>query len=187
MSLDRQNGLMEQMIHESNVSTSDVSSARVIVTELGKSNLLFNAVGTNTLGSNAPNPFVVYTGELKAGASVDLLMEYFSPQRAPFDLPDSNFVAVGGTAVNLSTTNFPPQILRSVFLGDKGFLIEFDAILNRSYMIIYSDNVNFSNALIAQPPIVAHANHVQWIDDGPPKTISEPTNSMRFYRVLLNP
>ncbi|HET7624902.1 MAG TPA: hypothetical protein VFM25_06510 [Verrucomicrobiae bacterium] len=188
MELDRQTGLMEQTIRVSNVSTSDVSSARVIVTGLAKSNLVFNAVGTNTLGSNAPNPFVVYTGKLEAGASVDLLMEYFSPARAPFDLPDSDFVAVGGPSVNLSTTNSPaPNILRSVFLGDKGFFIEFDAILNRSYSIIYSDNVNFSNALIAQPPIIAHANHVQWIDDGPPKTISEPTNSMRFYRVLLNP
>jgi hypothetical protein len=35
---------------------------------------------------------------------------------------------------------------------------------------------------------VAPANRVQWIDDGPPKTVSHPTNAMaRFYRVRLNP
>jgi hypothetical protein len=34
---------------------------------------------------------------------------------------------------------------------------------------------------------VAQANKAQWIDDGPPKTMSHPnTVPSRFYRVLLN-
>jgi hypothetical protein len=53
--------------------------------------------------------------------------------------------------------------------------------------VVYSDNNTFSNALIAPPSIVAPANRVQWIDYGPPTTVSAPTNtSMRFYRVFEN-
>jgi hypothetical protein len=54
--------------------------------------------------------------------------------------------------------------------------------------VVYSDNVLFSNAMMAPPSIAAPANEVQWIDYGPPTTVSAPTNaSARFYRVFLNP
>jgi hypothetical protein len=67
-------------------------------------------------------------------------------------------------------------------------LIEFPSITNRTYTVVYSDNVLFSNAMIAPPSIVAGANQKQWIDYGPPTTVSAPTNSSaRFYRVFLNP
>ena len=58
----------------------------------------------------------------------------------------------------------------------------------RNYTVVYSDNVLFSNAMIAPPSIEAPANRVQWIDYGPPTTTSAPTNATaRFYRVFLNP
>ena len=67
-------------------------------------------------------------------------------------------------------------------------LIEWPAITNRTYTVVYSDNVSFSNAMIAPPSIVAPANDMEWIDYGPPTTVSAPTNaSSRFYRVFLNP
>jgi hypothetical protein len=49
----------------------------------------------------------------------------------------------------------------------------------------YSDNASFTNAQTSQPSIVAPATQVQWIDYGPPKTVTHPTNAaQRFYRVI---
>jgi hypothetical protein len=54
--------------------------------------------------------------------------------------------------------------------------------------VVYSDNVLFSNAMIAPPSVVAPANQTPWIDYGPPTTLSAPPNSSnRFYRIYLNP
>jgi hypothetical protein len=79
------------------------------------------------------------------------------------------------------------NITRIVTLTNGNMLIEWPAITNRTYTVVYSDNVLFSNAMIAPPSIVAPANEVQWIDYGPPATTSAPTNSSaRFYRVFLN-
>jgi len=53
--------------------------------------------------------------------------------------------------------------------------------------VLYADNSSFTNELAAQPAIVAPADRVQWIDDGPPKTVSPPASvSSRFYRVIQN-
>ena len=47
-------------------------------------------------------------------------------------------------------------------------LIEFPTTLERTYTVVYSDNILFSNAMIAPPAIIAPANRTQWIDYGPP-------------------
>ena len=57
----------------------------------------------------------------------------------------------------------------------------------RPYTVLYSDEVNFTNVRAAQTSILATANRMQWIDDGPPKTVSRPaTIGARFYRVITN-
>jgi hypothetical protein len=116
-------------------------------------------------------------------------MEYFVPARLPINVPDSAYTAIGTPAVDLQVPVVPPpNITRVVDLGAGGILVEFEAVLHRSYSIIYSGDGTFTNALLAQPPIVAPGDRVQWIDNGPPKTISHPTTSgARFYRVQLNP
>ena len=69
-----------------------------------------------------------------------------------------------------------------------GFLLEFPATPGSTYTIVYSDNLAFSNALAAQPSIVAPASRVQWIDNGQPKTDGAPaTQGARFYRLVLMP
>jgi hypothetical protein len=69
-----------------------------------------------------------------------------------------------------------------------GVLIEFESVPDHAYLILYSDTADFANALIAQPPVIAPANRVQWIDDGPPKTISRLGPGVtRFYRVIETP
>jgi len=179
-----QNGLTEQTILVSNIGTNDVPAVRVVVS--GLTNRLVNVVGTNN-----GNPFVVYGTRLAAGNSVSLLLEYF---------PRGSFLFTNGQlhafAVPLPDWTPPPvavtktnvNIRRLVKLADGNMLVEFPATAGRSYTMVYSDNVLFSNALIAPPSVTATANEIQWIDYGPPTTVSAPTNAgVRFYRVFQNP
>jgi uncharacterized repeat protein (TIGR01451 family) len=182
-----QNGLIEQSIRVSNIGTNEVAALRVVVS--GLTNRLANAVGTNS-GS----PFVVYTAPqeapLEIGQSVLLRLQYAPRKNFPFTNSQLEAFAVpppdltppagsAGTNVNIS---------RIVPLSDGSMLLEFAALTNRTYTVVYADTLLFSNALIAPPSIVAPANGVQWIDYGPPATVSVPAGrGARFYRVFLNP
>jgi uncharacterized repeat protein (TIGR01451 family) len=175
-----QTGLMEQTIRLSNLGTQDVASARVIVS--GLDGAVFNSVGTNS-----GNPFVICSGTLGAGQSIDLLLEYFVPKRRP--VPDPTLAAIVVPTPHLTApASSPPNITRVLPLAPGGFLIEFESVPGQSYTVLYSPEPAFTNALTAQPPIVAPADRVQWIDAGPPKTVSRPGDqSTRFYRVVQNP
>jgi len=183
--INLQNGLEEQSILLANAGAIDVPAARVVVTGLTRQ--LFNAAGTNN-----GTPFVDYSAGLAAGQSVTLLLQY--APRGSFPFTNGQLHAFAMPAVpdwtppvaTLFDTNV--NITRIVKLPNGNMLIEWPTITNRTYTVVYSDNVLFSNAMIAPPSIVAPANEVQWIDYGPPTTVSAPTNaSARFYRVFLNP
>ena len=179
-----QNGLTEQTILLSNTGTNDVDAARVVVT--GLANQLFNAVGTNN-----GNPFVYYSAKLAAGKSVNLRLQYNPRGFFPFTNGQLHAYAVplpNWTPPKALTTSTNINISQIVQLDDGSMLIEFPSTLGKSYTVVYSDNVLFSNAMIAPPSIVALANRLQWIDYGPPTTTSEvPNSSVRFYRVFQNP
>jgi uncharacterized repeat protein (TIGR01451 family) len=179
-----QNGLTEQTILLTNIGPNDVDAARVVVT--GLANQLFNAVGTNN-GS----PFVYYSAKLAAGTSVNLRLQYNPRGYFPFTNGQLHAYAVplpNWTPPKALTTSTNINISQIVQLDDGSMLIEFPSTLGKSYTVVYSDNVLFSNAMIAPPSIVAPANRVQWIDYGPPTTTSEvPNSSVRFYRVFQNP
>jgi uncharacterized repeat protein (TIGR01451 family) len=178
-----QNGLIEQSVLISNVGTNDAPAVRLIVT--GLPNRLANAIATNS-----GNPYVVCAAPLTAGANVTLLLQYAPRTNFPFansqlqafavPLPDlSPPAAVMGT--NIAYT-------RIVMLTNGLPLIEFPSTQGRSYTIVYSDNMLFSNAMIAPPSIVAPGNQVHWTDYGPPTTVSSPLSSgSRYYRIYLNP
>jgi len=181
---DLQNGLEEQSILLTNTGSTNVPAARIVVTGLAKQ--LFNAVGTNN-GS----PYVYYSAGLTAGQSATLLLQYAPRGLFPFTngqlqayavpLPNWTPPAATGTSTNVNIT-------RIVKLTSGNMLVEFPATLGRNYTVVYSDNVLFSNAMVAPPSITAPANEVQWIDYGPPTTVSAPANStVRFYRVMQNP
>ncbi len=178
------NGLTEQSILVSNNVGTNVMAVRVVVTNLTKQ--LFNAFGTNN-----GNPFVVLNTTLPAGQGVSMRLQ-FAP-RGSFPLANSQLQAFGVPLLKLA----PPAALSNSAslnisliapLTDGSMLIEFPTIVGRSYTVVYSDNIAFSNAMMAPPAIVAPANELEWIDYGPPTTTSIPVNSTnRFYRVLLNP
>jgi uncharacterized repeat protein (TIGR01451 family) len=178
-----QNGYIEQSILVSNYGTNAAAAARVVVT--GLSNRLVNAFGTNN-----GNPFVVYAHSLDTNQSVNLLLQYASRISFPFtnsqlhayavSMPDLTPPPATATSTNIN--------IRQVSLTNGNVLVEFSSTLGRTYTVVYSDNVLFSNAMMAVPSVVAPANRTQWIDYGPPATVSAFTNtSARYYRVFLNP
>jgi uncharacterized repeat protein (TIGR01451 family) len=179
-----QNGLVEQFITVTNITNYVADAVRVVIT--GLTNRLYNAVGTNN-----GNPFVYYSANLAAGQSVNLLLQYSASAYFPltngqlqaFAVPLPNWTPPAATA---TSTNL--NLSRIVPLANGDMLIEWPSTTNRTYTVVYSDNVSFSNAMIAPPAVVAPANRTQWIDYGPPTTTNLPANtSARFYRVYLNP
>jgi hypothetical protein len=124
---------------------------------------------------------------------VTLLLQYFP--RGAFPFTNGQFQAFAVPLPNL-TPPPPPATstganvnLTGIFeLPGGNMLVEFPSTPGQSYTVVYSDNVQFSNALIAPPTVISPANFVQWIDYGPPTTVSSPANSnSRFYRVFKNP
>jgi uncharacterized repeat protein (TIGR01451 family) len=181
---DPQNGLVEQSITVTNNTNYVADAVRVVIT--GLTNRLYNAVGTNN-----GNPFVYYSANLAAGQNVNLLLQFSAS--AYFPLTNGQLQAF---AVPLPNWTPPPatgpstnlDISRIVQLTNGNMLIEWPSTTNRTYTVVYSDNVLFSNAMIAPPAVVAPANRTQWIDYGPPTTTNIPANTgARFYRVYQNP
>ena len=157
-----------------------MASARVLVSGLA-TNQLFSAAGTND-----GNPWAGYDGTIGVNQRVSLALEYFSWTRLP--LTGLALTAVATPLADLLAPAGTPFNIALVTNVASGLLLEFDAVPGRSYTIEYSDNAAFTNALAARPALVAPANRAQWIDSGPPKTVSPPTNhTSRFYRVLQTP
>jgi len=113
-----------------------------------------------------------------------LTIEYYVADRRS---PDSTLCAQpasiqapirqDGTAVTID----PP-----VRLADGTFLIEFQVVADRNYYIQYSQDM--ATWKTVTPGLTSRANRIQWIDDGPPKTESRPTEGLRrFYRVITVP
>ena len=182
-----QNGFIEQTILLTNMGPDAVAAARVIVTGL-KTNRLYNAVGTNN-----GDPFVVYNARLTNHQGVNLLLQYSVTNRSAFVFSNSQLHAYGVARPDLKP---PPATVVSTNLvitrflrrANGSVLLEWPSLTNRNYTVVYSDDATFANAMIAPPSIVAPADRTQWIDYGPPATVSHPTNTpVRFYRVFLNP
>ncbi len=178
---DPQVGLLEQSVTVTSISTNTISGLRVVIAGL-PTNLPYN-VAYNAVGTNNGNPFVEYAGTLAAAQSVALELEY---ARANINVPGLQFTAVPIVPPTNALASGTAFAITNIFKLPSGFImIEFPATQGRTYAILYANNSGMSNAMQAQPSIVAPGNQVQWIDFGPPETISTPisTNS-RFYQVI---
>jgi hypothetical protein len=68
---------------------------------------------------------------------------------------------------------------------DRLALVEFNTISNRLYYVQYAPSADSTNWATSLPPLRGTGQRVQWIDNGPPKTVSLPgPGTNRFYRVL---
>jgi hypothetical protein len=187
---DAQNGFIEQWIQVSNSGPSSVVSSRVVVTGL-TTNWLFNACGTNN-----GNPFVMYPSKLNPGKTGNLLFQFVVTNRTAFPFTNSQMQAyeIPMPALlppaNLGTPIPSQSVTRISSAGalPGAVLIFFPSVVGRGYTVAYSDNPQFANPLFSPQTIVAQATQTEWIDFGPPATVSYPTNTVtRYYRVYLNP
>lgn len=185
---DAQVGYVEQWIQLSNGGSSPVASARVVVT--GLTNWLANSAGTNN-----GNPFIIYGSILNPGKSANMLLQYAAGNYFTFN--NSQLQANATSLANLTPPAnlgtpvanfglFQIPLTSSVLPGS--VLIEFASVAGQNYTVVYSDNPQMANPVLALPSHTAPANYTFWQDYGPPATVSFPTNSTpRYYRVYLNP
>jgi len=188
--LNPMTGWMEQHVLLENITTSGVESVRLLVD--GLTNKLVNAVGTNDA-----IPYVEYGAALAGGGQLELILEYANPSRTSggdptltaYGIPQKNLTPEEGTGITVSRlvsvnfTNAPD-------LNNGRILLEWPATNGATYQVIYDSQVNFSNANGSQPLVTtpAGANRVQWLDYGPPRTLSSPADAgVRFYKVIEVP
>jgi hypothetical protein len=175
-----QTGLRGQEVRVTNPNGQPFAAVRVVVSNLTAGAVLYNASGTNAQGL----AYVQYNQPLAPGASVDLTLEYFVPNRS---MPSPSLIVEAVDpipALDLSGT--PQAILRSLPLVGGTYLIDFRTLANHTYYVQYSADLQTWRT--AFPPVTGSGSTMQWVDNGPPKTDSHPrTQTNRFYRVLLVP
>ena len=178
--LNRQTGLREQTIHITNDTTATVPAYNLIIRGLPAGVEVNNASETRSDGS-----VVVYIRQgMTPHSAQDIVLEYYSPDRAPavispqlstevvLNPPD---LTVPGGAAGLAIEN----ITR---LTGGEMLLEFTTTPGRRYEVQFSRNGQPWQASL--PPIRAAANRTQWLDRGLPRTDRHPSlDASRFYRV----
>ena len=177
--LNLQSGLFDQRVRVTNNNPLPIAGFRLLVHNLPADVTLYNAQGD--IGGV---PFVDYNNALAAGATVELALEFFRPSLDPNFDPVYEVVEVFAEDP-VDPPVAPPgfSIDRAVLLGNGDFMIEFTATPGNEYAIEYSaDLATWKRAV---PSIIAPANKVQWIDNGPPKTERRLPAMGRFYRVVL--
>ncbi|MGA3285173.1 MAG: ice-binding family protein [Verrucomicrobiota bacterium] len=179
ITLNPQTGLFEQTVQLYNNSLNTNTAVRLLILSLPDDVQVYNASGfTNGI------PYVQYNLPLAPAATVSFLIEYYRANRDTNFQP--TFFVQETTPLSLTPTGTVLTINRDVQLASGRFLIEFSAIPGGRYAVQYSSDLTSWKTAI--PIITAPANRVQWYDDGPPKTESNPTNvGSRFYRVMVLP
>jgi len=178
ITLNPQTGLFEERIEVSNGGPATPSSVLVLISGLAANVKVYNATGT-TNGL----PYVQSSSPLGIGSNVVFLLEYYVPTRiAPTNLTLT--VQAGPIVIPPVVTGTILSISRMIALDNGSVLVEFSAVPGQVYAIQYSSDM--VTWLTAVPAIAAPANQVQWIDSGPPKTVSSPAQQgARYYRVIL--
>lgn len=192
--VDLQDGLKEQWMQITNNGSSSIPSARVIVTGL-TTNQLWNAAGTNN-----GNPFIIYGSTLNPGQNGNLLLQFFPRGSVGSQIPNIQLQAFPTPLASLSpppnwVAPFTPfSIVRitstnSIIYGSTLVWYPTSTNIIGKYAVVYSDDAAFSHPLMTFPiGQGGGGNLTEFIDYGPPATISLPTNSApRYYRIYLIP
>jgi hypothetical protein len=143
---------------------------------------LYNATG-KTNGS----PYVEYDFPLDPNGTVTFALEFYDPSRQPFThtLRVEAILPPGLPSAGTNGASITREFMDTRIEGDTRFVIEFNSVPNKTYTILYSEDL--TNWKAATPSVTANANVTQWYDDGPPKTDAKPDSiGSRFYRVIQN-
>ena len=179
--LNRQTGLREQTIRVVNDTTATVPAYRLLIAGVPAGVTVANATEVRADGTVV----VLVRQPLAPFSSFDLVLEYASANRQPVVIDPliitEAVLVPPDDAAGEGTAAF--EIERAVWLPEAGgLLLEFGSVPERLYAVEYSDD---GVAWKTSPVSVRGAgNRTQWIDRGPPRTVSPPgAQPLRFYRV----
>ena len=177
--LDPQSGLFLQTVRLTNLTGAARGDFRVFIDGLTGDVSLRNAHG-----EEGGLSYVDYSAELAAGASVDLVLEFYSPTRTAPGVLTLMALDATGTTPDPDPAGAQDLNIRSEFDSLSGaLLIEFDSVAGSTYVMQYSYDMLIWKTVAST--ISGTGSRVQWIDNGPPKTDCHPTLcTSRFYRVI---
>jgi uncharacterized repeat protein (TIGR01451 family) len=178
---NRQTGLIQQTVLVSNLSGLTAAGVRVVVLDLPGNVQLYNSTGTTNEA-----PYVEYDQSITNDGSVEFLLEYYVPTRV-MALPtnfDGSLLGLPPAVIPLPTGTVLQLDNNSPFLYQGQSVIEFTSVPGDTYVVEYRDGSS-APWLAAATPIVAVNNRTQWIDAGPPETVSIPVFGQRLYQIVL--
>jgi hypothetical protein len=190
--LDPQTGLMLQRLQVGFAGAAPLPQGRILVRDLGRDSLdqpirVQNAVAFIE-GGQVP---VLVLNELQPGELRTVIVEFYvadlqtRPSPSYLTDPFSGLNPPGATPFRLPIAR--TLALRNETYPDGALLVEFSTRQGFSYLIQYAptlEGLDDSEVVRAAFPVITGTGGpVQWIDGGPPKTLSPPGASQRFYRV----
>jgi hypothetical protein len=176
--LDAQTGLFKNSVLLTNSGINTVAAVRLYILNLPGDVQVFDQSGSTTNGT----PYVQYNFPLAPGATADFWIEYYRASGLVFPTP--TYVPEDTTAVTVTVTGGASLMINeNILLSSGGFLIGFDTAAGRSYAVQYSTDLTTWQTVA--PILIAPANYLRWIDQGPPQTQGMP--STRFYRAFQLP
>ena len=177
MALNPQTGLYEQCIRLTNTKTETLEALTLTISGLDPDTVVYNATGEDDTGQAV----IQYNHPLPGGQAATFLIEYLVPNRGVAPAPTIDVSASVVDVVDAPIgSEFDPGRVRTLNSGSN--LVEFEAQPGNRYFIMYTDDTDWH---VAFPGITATGTRVQWLDNGPPKTMSHPSVSgNRRYRIL---
>lgn len=184
-----QSGLFLQTLHVVNSTVSNLPNARVAITGLDHDTLtnlvrVQNRFGMMRLDGTNSAPYVDY-GPISTGNSVGLTFEYYVSDRT--SVPHPHYAAAIPPRGSVRSYDFSTSFaVKNVTLQGPTVLLDFNTVTNGGYHVRYSDDlVNWN---ISIPAIRGTGSKMQWVDDGPPKTLSRPGETpVRVYHMIQFP
>jgi hypothetical protein len=179
--------LFQQIIRVSNPENAGgtVQGVRIWFHDLGVDSKGYAIRVYNATGTSNGVPYIDYNAPLVPGGQpVNLTVEYYIADRKTVPQPRlvvefpglQTFEVPEGTALSATF-----QIING------NGVMEFSTLAGQIYYVQYAEDAGGTGGWkTALPAITGTGGVVQWIDNGPPKTESAPSEvPSRFYRVLL--
>ncbi|MGI9267057.1 MAG: hypothetical protein ACR2QY_06015 [Akkermansiaceae bacterium] len=174
--LDFQTGLFKQVVTITNNNLGALPAFRVLV-----GGLPIGVTVANSQGDVLGNSFLLFNQALESGESIELTVEYLQADASGGFEPTFEIELLD--QIENQSAGEGVEVDRCEVLENGDVLIEFPSQIGATYTIQYSQNGEAWNNVV--PDITAGGTRLQWIDNGPPKTISHPSGEkLRLYRVI---
>ena len=138
-----------------------------------------NASGSNLLSC-------IQINNLLPGESRKVTLEYYVIDHTTVPTPKYSLF-LGNSFTYLPFQSMAILTISTNRYVSNSFLIDFPTELNKRYHVQYAETVSMlaTNPTTVYPSILGTGKGMEWIDNGPPKTVSPPINGSRFYRIVL--